>query len=119
MSDSKGIQFSRTPYRVTYRDLQGQMQTIQRVPPPKLHEALPTDVVVLTSGKSEVFPEGKEVTVKSINPRQPNTLQVVDSKGNTTFVEYYGMKLKKQVNEERPGVEARELPINNRYLNWP
>lgn len=119
MSVSKTMQFNRSPYNVTYRDLQGQMQTIRRVPPPKLHDALPTDVVILTTARSDAFPEGKEVTVKSINPRQPNTMQVIDSEGRTAFVDYYGMKLKKQVNNERPGVDTRDLPISNRYLNWP
>jgi hypothetical protein len=119
--DSSPIQFSRAPYAVSFHDLHGQLQTIRRVPPPKLHDALPTDRVELTTKKSDDFREGDEVTVKYINPRHPNTLQLVNGNGDTTFVDYYDVNL---VNEVAPRTDrlVSDRPsatVSNRYLMWP
>lgn len=117
MSDD-AIRFSRKPYTVTYTDLKGEQKTIRRVPPAKLHEALPTDIVQLTRKKSDMFDQGDEVEVKSINPRHPNILQLVNGNGDTTFVEHYDIVLEDEI-AERAGKDPRDKPINNRYLLWP
>ena len=112
------IKFSRTPYNVTYVDLKGEKQTIRRVPPPKLHEALPTDVVKLTRKKNDDFNEGDELEVVSITERQPNVLQLQKSDGTRTFIDYYDMQLEKRV-ALRDGVDPLDEPVNNKYLLWP
>ena len=55
MSDD-AVRFSRKPYTITYQDLKGETKKIRRVPPPKLHEALPTDIVTLTRKKRRKTP---------------------------------------------------------------
>lgn len=112
------VKFPRTPYKVTYQDLHGVTKTIRRVPPPKLHEALPTDIVKLTSKRSDDFDVGDEVEVANISWKQPNTLQVKDGNGATTFVEFYDIELKEE-RAVRDGVDPRDRPQNNRYLLWP
>lgn len=113
------IKFDRKPYTVTYReDATGEIKTIQRRPPPKLHEALPTDIVELNHKKSDDFEAGDNVEVTYINPRHPNTLQIKNSAGDTTFVEYYDANLKEEV-APRAGVDPRDRPQSNRYLIWP
>ena len=112
------IVFSRKPYTVSYVDQEGNLQKIRRVPPPKLHEALPTDRVELTSKHSDDFDTGDVVTVKSINPRHANTLKVENSKGQTTFVSYFEMFLKEK-KVARGGVAIKDQPENNEYLLWP
>ena len=111
------VRFNRTPYTVTYMK-DGQKQTIRRVPPPKLHEAMPEDLVTLTRGKNADFKAGDEMTVKSINPRHPNILQLTNDEGLSTFVDYYDVQLE-EVRSMRDGVEPLDMPINNRYLLWP
>jgi hypothetical protein len=118
MADDNAIKFDRTPYTVTYKDLAGETKTIRRVPPPKLHDTLPTDIVTLTHKRNDDFPEGEDFEVKSISPRQPNTLQLVAADGSTTFVEYFDTKLKDEV-APRNGVDPRDRPKNSKYLLWP
>ena len=117
MSDD-AVRFSRRPYTVTYRDMEGVQRTIKRTPPPKLHDALPTDVVSLNRKRNDDFDAGGEFEVKSINPRHPNTLQLEDDDGRTTFVDYFDVTLEKEV-AFRDGVDPRDKPVNNRYLLWP
>lgn len=113
------IKFDRKPYTVTYReDATGQIKTIRRTPPPKLHEALPTDIVELTHKKSDHFDKGDDVEVIHINPRHPNTLQIRADDGTTGFVEYYDAELKEE-RALRAGQDPRDKPANNRYLLWP
>jgi hypothetical protein len=116
MSDP--IKFDRTPYTITYKDSEGKMQKIRRVPPPKLHDALPTDVVELKRRRNEDFREGDILSVKHINPRHPNVLQVSNNEGLTTFVDAHDMELKEK-NALRPGEDLLDRPQNNRYLRWP
>lgn len=112
-----GVRFSRVPYTVTYfKD--GEKHTIRRQPPPKLHDILPQDEVRLTRSKNNDFQEGDEMTVKGINPRQPNVLQLVNEDGLSTFVDYYDAHLENMV-APRNGVEVIDLPVNNKYLLWP
>jgi hypothetical protein len=88
------------------------------VPPEKLHDALPTDEVRLNVRRSDDFVDGEDYTVKAINPRQPNTLQIENSRGETTFVDHYDVELQ-SMKAPRDGVDPRDLPVNNRYLLWP
>jgi hypothetical protein len=112
------IQFDRKPYIVRYTDQDGKPQTLRRVPPPKLHDALPTDKVELTKTRSDDFEAGDVLTVKNINPRQANTLQVENSDGQTTFINHYEMFLKEKM-AARGDVPAEQLPERNKYLLWP
>ena len=94
------------------------MKTIRRVPPPKLHDMLPKDKVVLQQGKNEDFETGDEFTVKHINQRHPNVLQLTNEDGRTTFVDYFDLKLEER-RATRNGVSPLDLPENNSYLRWP
>ena len=124
MADDIGpISFPRTPYTVTYQDLQGKLQSIRRLPPPKLHDILPTDVVELTHKKNDDFAAGDQYTVKNISPRQPNTLQIVNSQGDTTFVDYFDVNLLGELSPSKLNAEVSSdqpnLRLSNRYLMWP
>lgn len=112
------IQFDRKPYFVTWKDESGELRKIRRVPPPKLHEALPTDIVELSNKRSDDFKEGDAVTVKHINPRHPNVLQLQNSEGQTTFANYFDVKLKEKI-APRDGVPREQAPERNKYLLWP
>ncbi len=115
-----GVRWNREPYTVTYYK-DGEKQTIRRRPPPKLHEALPDDTVTLTRGRNDDFKEGESFTVKTIQQRSPNVLQLVNEEGLTTFVDYRDIKLDLDPAERLPpGVKSKlDLPINNKYLLWP
>jgi hypothetical protein len=110
--------FNRTPYTIRYVDLKGEQKSIRRVPPEKLHQMLPTDIVELKTKKSDDFNDGDEVTIKSINPRHANTLQLINDDGQTTFMEYFDLDLKQEV-AMRGGQDPKDRQINNRYLLWP
>jgi hypothetical protein len=112
------VNFPRTPYKITYRDLQGELKTIKRTPPPKLHDALPTDIVELTHTKNADYQAGDKLEVVGISPRQPNVLQVKNGDGQVTFIDYYDAKLDREV-APRNGVDPRDRPVNNKYLLWP
>ena len=111
------IQFSRRPYTVKYIDLNGEMQTIRRKPPPKLHNIWPQDEVNLKEAKNADWEEG-EYSVSHINPKHPNVIQIENSDGQKTFVDYYNLELERAFGN-REGKEAMELAINNKYLLWP
>ena len=104
---------SRKPYVVQYRDFHtGALVTVKRRPPPKVHQMLPNDVVTLSTKSGEGWEEGGEYTVKSISPRQPNVLQIENSKGETTFVPYNELT--------SDAVRGVSNPVKaNRYLRWP
>ncbi len=112
------IKFDRKPYTISYMDQDGKQQKIRRVPPPKLHEALPTDQVELTRKHSDSFDTGDVVTVTSINPRHANTLKVENEDGQTTFISYFEMFLKDKI-AARNGVLPQNDPVRNKYLLWP
>lgn len=122
---SSPIRFDRKPYIVSYVDADGKQQQIRRVPPQKLHTAMPTDVVELKRRKSDHFIEGERVTVKHINPRHPNVLKVENSNGETTFISHYEMVLKQKianttgVNGASGEPEDSAQNIDNSYLDWP
>ncbi len=79
---------------------------------------LPTDKVELTFGKNDDWREGNTYTVKHINTRHPNVIQIQDSEGNATFVPSHDLLLKEKVGL-RPGEERRDDPITSGYLTWP
>ncbi|MBM4250451.1 MAG: hypothetical protein FJ146_00590 [Deltaproteobacteria bacterium] len=121
-SDIASLVFDRRPYTVYYQDMQGAVQTLKRTPAPKLHEALPTDTVELLSTKSDDFRAGDVMTVQHINPRYPNTLQLRNGSGDTTFVEYLDVNLKNEVAPRQDGRDPMDQPsvkTSNRYLMWP
>lgn len=123
---SNPVRFDRKPYYISYVDSEGHQQKIRRVPPPKLHNALPTDKVELRTRRSDNFQAGDEVTVKHINPRHPNVLQVENGDGKTTFISHYDMRFEQkggQVSEIQTGSPASDdsdsSPISSSYLDWP
>lgn len=114
------IKFDRTPYTVKYTDLQGKQKSLRRVPPEKLHDALPTDVVELTRDRSADFRAGNEFEVVNVTQRQPNVLQLRKDDGQTTFIEYFDMTLHESGKiAPRAGDDPRDRPHNSRYLLWP
>jgi hypothetical protein len=112
------IQFDRKPYIVSYIDMDGNPQKIRRVPPPKLHDALPTDKVELSRTHSDDFERGDVVTVKTISPRQPNTLKVENADGKTVFIGYNEMFVKEKM-ASRDGTPPERMPERSKYLLWP
>lgn len=113
------IKFDRTPYTVTYQDLEGKTQKIRRTPPPKLHPALPTDRVILTRKKNDDYDKGDDFEVVNISPRQPNVLQI-RGKNGTTFIDHYDIDIENVIEiAPRDGVDPRDKPVNNKYLLWP
>lgn len=118
LSDPVKLEFNRTPYTVRYQDLEGNLKSIRRVPPPKLHDMLPKDKVSLQSKKNDDWNAGNEFTIKAINPKQANTIQIANDEGDYTFVSYYDLSLEQRVGSS--GFEdPRDNPINNEYLIWP
>lgn len=123
------IQFSREPYTVKYVDLSGAVKSIRRVPPPKLHDALPKDTVEITSKKNDDFRAGDNVEVVGLTARQPNVLQVRNGNGQTTFLDYFDMRLDEMAPTTYEGASTstntpqewyRDRPsMDNRYLIWP
>ena len=115
------VKFDRTPYTVKYMK-DGVQQKVRRTPPPKLHDLLPEDKVIISRRKGEAWDAGDEVTVKNITSRQPNTLQV-EKDGRTTFLPYFDVRF-----SERPGapdviaqddLKVAGDPLGSRYLLWP
>jgi len=119
------LRFDRKPYVISYTDSEGKPQKIRRVPPPKLHSAMPTDKVELKTRKSDHFRSGDVVTVKHINPRHPNVLQVQNEDGQTTFITHYEMvqrekSVENAANQPRSVSNDEDSPsISSSYLDWP
>lgn len=111
------IHFSRRPYTVTYYK-EGERHTIRRTPPPKLHEIWPDDVVSLKTTKNADYLEGDEFTVKHINTRHPNVIQIENEDGDRTFVPSYDLELEDKVGV-RYGIDPKKGTTYNRYLLWP
>jgi hypothetical protein len=79
---------------------------------------LPTDKVELTSKKNDDWDAGERFTIKNINTRQPNTIQVEKENGDYTFVSYFDLSLKERVSGDR-FASPLDNPVNNQYLIWP
>lgn len=129
MADDK-VQLNREPYTVKYMDLAGEVKSLRRTPPPKLHDALPQDVVELTRKKNDDFNVGESLEVLSISPRQPNVLRVKNADGQVTFIDALDMRFnvsgdaETALAEEAPTAKrSRESPrdrvMDSRYLVWP
>jgi hypothetical protein len=78
----------------------------------------PQDIVELKEGKNVDWEAGEDFTVRHINPHHPNTIQLENDDGATTFVAYYDLELKEAVGP-RDGQSPKDTPQNNRYLTWP
>lgn len=112
------IRFSQRPYTVQYRR-DGEVRQYRRQPPPKLHEALPTDIVEIKNSASTHWREGESYEVKHINWKHPNVLQIKNDDGETTFVNYHDIALKKKVAPRGDTADVQSDPQANRYLQWP
>lgn len=108
---------TRRPYEVTYYDLNGVKQTLRRRPPPKQHDILPQDEVELIRGKNADW-QADSYSVKHINPRHPNVLQITDGDGNHTFVDAHDVELDEMI-APRPGADPRDTERNASYLVFP
>ncbi len=113
------ISFPRTPYKISYYDLHGDKKTIRRVPPPKLHDILPEDEVEITRKKNDDFDAGDKLDVKSISPRSPNTLQIVNDDGQATFMSYLDLRISRRFAPDENGVTPLDQEESNQYLLWP
>jgi hypothetical protein len=113
------VRFSRDPYTVVFKDFHtGKIQRITRRPPPLQHDMLPEDIVTLSRRSNDDWDLGTEATIKGINPRNPNVLQLEQSNGDTKFLNAVEVNLEKQV-ADRPGEKKIDSPRYNRYLTWP
>ncbi|MDA9951480.1 hypothetical protein N9D31_02780 [Oligoflexaceae bacterium] len=115
MSDQ--FRVSRRPYTVSYYK-DGELKQIRRRPPKKLHKLLPTDVVELSQKKNDDFLGSETYEVKHINNRHPNTLQLVNDEGKTTFVAHNDVELREAV-IPREGVVTVDDAETKKYLLWP
>lgn len=114
---SENFRVNREPYTVRYYK-DGEMKTIRRRPPPKQHLMLPTDIVELSSKRSDAFPTGEQYEIKHINNRHPNTLQLTNENGETTFVSYRDVELR-EAYIPREGLLTNDSAEKQRYLLWP
>ena len=115
------VRFDRKPYVVSYTDKDGVQQKIRRVPPPKLHGLVAGDEVTIRRKKGDDWDEGDEVTIRSIGPRQPNTLRV-EKGGKTTFLPYFDVSFKGRKGEDVIAEDDFKIsrdPLGSKYLLWP
>lgn len=110
------------PYKVTYRSVvDGEMHTIQRRPPKKLHTFLPEDRVELSFKKNDDWRLGEEYEVEAFSKKSPNTIRITNRETKDyTYVPYYDLKLQPKPGESLIEDEKGEMrPVSNRYLGWP
>lgn len=110
------------PYKVTYRSVvDGEMHTIRRRPPPRLHTLLPEDRVVLNHKKNDDWQVGEEYEVQGYTKRAPNTIRITNKETKDyTYVPYYDLKLQPKPGESMiKDADGVERPVSNRYLSWP
>jgi hypothetical protein len=117
------IEFSRAPYVVSYRSGDGEVKTIRRVPPPKLHEFQTDDVVTITRKRGDDWDVEQDVRVAGIAQRQPNTLMVEGKDGKHTFLTYSDVRAEpKNLSDlamREDFLEKQRDPIGSDYLLWP
>jgi len=117
------VEFTRTPYNVSYRTSDGELKKIRRVPPAKLHDLEPEDVVTISQKRSDNWDSGQEVRVVGVNKRQPNTLWVEGADGRRTFLTYSDVRSKPKSAGEAAFAEdiseRQRDPIGSDYLLWP
>lgn len=115
------VKFDRTPYKVQYYK-DGKKHTIRRIPPPKLHDMLPEDVVTISRKKNDDWDEDMTVKIKDIQRRQPNTLTIENDDGKYTFIDYTDVRFDGRPSEEffsSEGAARAADPIGSKYLLWP
>lgn len=82
------VELPRKPTVYRYKDFHtGEIVTIKRRPSTLRHDIMPKDTVELQVKKSDSWEAGEEFTVKHINSKMPNVLQIKnDDTDETTFV---------------------------------
>lgn len=105
-----------------YKD--GKKVSLRRTPPPRLHDAEVGDKVTLLRKRNADWDEGDAAKVKSINPRQPNTLAVEHEDGTQyTFISALEVRREPRkggfdvVSSDEAAQEAD--PLGAKYLMWP
>lgn len=120
---SAKIEFNRVPYTTSYRSIDGEMKTIRRIPPAKLHDFETDDVVTITRKRGDDWDTEQEVKVVGINSRQPNTLMVEGENGKHTFLTYTDVRgMPKNAGDEAMLADQQERqrdPLGSDYLLWP
>ena len=120
---AESVSFKRTPYIVQYRTEEGELKSIRRVPPPKLHPFLPEDVVTISKKRSDNWDAEEEVKVDGVNERQPNTLWVEKADGRRTFLPYSDVRAAARSEADVEFAdeikERRSDPLGSDYLLWP
>ena len=122
MSEIQGVKRA-APYNVTYYK-DGKKHTIRRVPPPTLHDMEKGDSASIIDRRNQDWAVGDNVTIKNINPRQPNVLMVEKESDSDsyTFMNYFQLQ-KTGENSSLPFYEEKALLNNDgycdNYLLWP
>lgn len=120
---SAKVQSARVPYTVSYRTSDGELKSIRRVPPPKLHEFQTEDMVTITRKRGDDWDADQEVKVVGISNRQPNTLMVERKDGRHTFLTYTDVRGRpKNAADETLKEDFQERqrdPLGSDYLLWP
>lgn len=119
----ESVSLKRTPYTVRYRTDEGEMKSIRRVPPPKLHNFVPEDVVTISKKRSDNWDSDEQVKVVGVSARQPNTLWVEKEDGRRTFLPYSDVRgvarSEADVEFAEDIRERRSDPLGSDYLLWP
>lgn len=117
------VDASRAPYVVSYRTSDGELKTVRRVPPAKLHDFQTDDVVTISRKRGDDWDVDQDVKVVGVNKRQPNTLMVEGKDGKHTFLTYSDVrgKPKNQADQalQEDFEERKRDPIGSDYLLWP
>lgn len=101
---------------------EGKIHKIRRTPPPKLHTLEVGDDSKITRKKNDDWDRGDKVTIKSINPRHPNTLQI-EKNGVTSFLDFMDLdfegKSEKNFEDVKKSNLKRKESAAYQYLLWP
>lgn len=120
---SAKVEASRAPYVVSYRGADGELKTIRRVPPAKLHNFQTDDVVTISRKRGDDWDVDQEVKIVGVSRRQPNTLMVEAENGRHTFLTYTDVRGKPRNESDQALVdefkERQRDPIGSDYLLWP
>jgi hypothetical protein len=118
--DASHVAPAQKRYTVEYRDFHtNKLVKIQRCPPAKIHDILPTDMVKLSVPRNEDWQAGQSFTVRALTLRNPNVLQLEKSNGETTFVNSQDVELVSKPGTPSTTQGGGEASIPSRYLLWP
>ncbi len=110
-------------YTVEYRDFHtNKLVKIERTPPAKIHDILPTDTVKLSTPRNADWKAGEIVSVRALTLRNPNVLQLEKPNGDTTFVNSQDVELMTRSRSHPAGEGEKsksDAAIPSRYLLWP